>query len=142
MNYQTYYTEGYLGSNGYMGENYHLWNYSEKELKKLLLQEYKKNGIKASIRKNRGGWTTSLTITISANESDLTEEVDEWEKQYGAKYGIQVNQYRNYDDRFTEDFNRKLNLIYQITNSFNYNKSNGMVDYYDVGFYYGIRVKC
>lgn len=138
MNYTTTITNGYMGSIGYKGCNYHLWNYSEKELKKLLLQEYKKNGFKASIRRNRGGWTTSLTITITASESDLTEKVSDWERDYG----IQVNQYREYDERFTADYNRKLRFLYQITNSFNYDNSNGMVDYFDCGFYYSIYVKC
>jgi len=131
-------TEGYMGGGGYIGCNYHLWNYSEKQLKSLLLQEFKENGIKASIRKNRGGWSYSLTITVKASENDLTENVDDWDKQYG----IQCNQYRDHDDRFTADFNRKLNLIYRIVNSFNYDKSNAMVDYFDVGFYYHVDVKC
>ena len=139
MNYQTTTTNGYMGHPGYEGCNYHLWNYSETELKKLLLQEYKKNGFKASIRKNRGGWTTSLTITLTANKSDfIISELDEFE----LKYGVQVNQYRDYDERFTDDFNKKLNLFYQITHSFNYDESNAMVDYFNVGFYYGIYVKC
>lgn len=140
MNYTTITTQGYMGNPGYEGCNYHLWNYSGTELKKLLLQEYKKNGIKASIRKSRGGWTTSLAITVKADKSDFIDyESNEWEMKYG---GVQVNHYRDYDERFTADFNRKLNLLYQITSSFNYDNSNGMVDYFDVGFYYSVNVKC
>lgn len=140
MNYQTITTEGYMGHPGYKGCNYHLWNYSGTELKKLLLQEYKKNGIKASIRKGRGGWTTSLTITITADKTDFVDYAGlyEWEKDYG----VQVNHYRPYDDRFTFKFNQKLNLIYMITRSFNYDNSNGMVDYFDTGFYASFYVKC
>ena len=140
MNYNTITTEGYMGHPGYQGENFRSWNWSEKELKRLLLQEYKKNGIKASIKRNRGGWTTSLTITITADKTDFVDYADlyEWEK----KYGVQVNHYRAYDDRFTFKFNQKLNLIYMITRSFNYDNSNCMVDYHDTGFYVGFYVKC
>ena len=137
MNYQTTFTDGYMGGGGYTGCNYPLWK-SDKELKTLLLQEYKKHGFKVSIRKGRGGWTTSLTITLTATENDLTESASEWEKEHG----IMANQYRDHDSRFTEEFNKKLNFFYQITNSFNYDRSNSMVDYFDTGFYYTIYVKC
>ena len=133
MNYQTITTDGYMGSIGYKGCNYHLWN-TEKELKNLLMQEFKKNGIKASIRRNRGGWSYSLTITITADPKDLKVDYD--------GYPIQTNHYRLWDDRFTFSFNNKLNLAYSIVQSFNRDNSNSMYDYYDVGFYVGFRVKC
>ncbi len=132
MNYQTITTEGYMGSTGYKGCNYHLWN-TEEELKGLLLQEFKKNGIKASVRRNRGGWSYSLTITLTATQNDLTEEY--------RGYPISTNHYRDYDSRFTEEFNKKLNLAYRIVNSFNRDGSNSMVDYFDVGFYCSFYVK-
>lgn len=134
MNYSVISTDGYMGSMGYKGCNYHLWNYSEKELKRLLLQEFKKNGIKASIRKNRGGWTTSLTITITADPSVLNE--------YGHGT-LDINYfYLDRENRFTEAFKNKLILANDIIRSFNRDNSNVMVDYFDVGFYYSIHVKC
>lgn len=137
--YETVETDGYMGSRGYKGCNYGLWH-SDTELKNLLLQEYKKNGIKATIRKNRGGWTYSLTITIKADQSVLTDDFDDSERHYDGT--ISVNEYRDHDDRFTEDFNRKLNLIYRITSSFNRDDSNAMVDYFSCGFYTRFYVKC
>lgn len=135
MEYKTTYTDGYMGSVGYKGENYHLWNYSEKELKRLLLQEFKKNGIKASIRRNRGGWHYSLTITITAEPSDFIEPYD------GCPYAL--NQYYlEREDRFTDAFMEKIVLANDIIRSFNRDNSNAMVDYFDVGFYYSIYVKC
>ena len=35
----------------------------------------------------------------------------------------------------------KLNAITRIIDSYNYDKSNGMVDYFDRGFYYELRSK-
>lgn len=135
MNYQTITTDGYMGSVGYKGCNYHLWNYSEKELKKLLLQEFKKNGIKASIRKNRGGWSYSLTITITADKKDVLVNYN------GDPFDL--NQYHlDRENRFTEAFKNKLILANDIIRSFNRDDSNPMVDYFYVGFYYSIHVKC
>lgn len=135
MNYSVISTDGYMGSVGYKGVNFDAWVWSEKTLKSLLLQELKKNGIKASIRKNRGGWTTSLTITITATAEDFLEPYD--------GYPYDINHYwLDREDRFTEAFKNKLILANEIIRSFNYDKSNGMVDYFDVGFYYSIYVKC
>ena len=121
MNYQTITTDGYMGSVGYKGVNYHLWDYSEKTLKSLLLQEFKKNGIKASIRKNRGGWHHSLTITITANPEDFLEPYD--------GYPYMLNEYHlDREDRFTEAFKQKMILANDIIRSFNKDNSNAMVD--------------
>ena len=132
MNYQTITTEGYMGCPGYRGCNYRSWS-SDRELKTLLSQEFKNNGIKASIKRNRGGWSYSLTITITANRSDFIA--------YDG-YEVAVNQYRDHDKRFTDEFNKTLNLAYRITNSFNMDEGNSMYDYYNVGFYVSFYVKC
>lgn len=46
------------------------WNNAE-ELVKNLKADFKANGIKATIRRNRGGWTTALTITLITQDSDF-----------------------------------------------------------------------
>lgn len=135
MKYSVISTDGYMGSVGYKGCNYHLWDYSVKELKRLLIQEFKKNGIKATIRNNRGGWHYSLTITFTAKPTDFLEPYD--------GYPYQLNHYwLDREKRFTQEFKNKMILANDIIRSFNRDNSNAMVDYFDVGFYYHMQVKC
>lgn len=133
-NYVVEETEGYMGGGGYVGCNYRKWSCQD-ELKTLLIQEFKKNGIKASIRKNRGGWSYSLTITITADKKDVLVNYN------GDPFDL--NQYHlDRENRFTEAFKNKLILANDIIRSFNRDDSNPMVDYFYVGFYYSIHVKC
>jgi len=61
---------------------------------------------------------------------------------YKAVTGNSLNiQYRDidedddYKDVFSPNFRNKLKLIKQVVDSFNYNDSNAMVDYFNRGFY-------
>jgi hypothetical protein len=55
---------------GWEGGNARTWH-SDKELKSFILSDLKKAGIKATIRFNRAGYLTSLTVTITISENDL-----------------------------------------------------------------------
>lgn len=61
---------------GWQGGNAHAWK-TEKELKEMILNDLKKAGIKATLRFNRGGWTTSLTVTIKLTK-DAIKNFVEW----------------------------------------------------------------
>ena len=56
------------------------WN-TEEELVKNLKADFKTNGIKATVRRDRGGWVTALTITVTTQDSDfvsLNKYVEEY----------------------------------------------------------------
>lgn len=75
------------------------------ELKKLILDELKSKGIKATAKTGRGGWTTSFTFSVVIP----TECKDD-----------------------PEPFK---NLVRMVVDSFNYDHSDIMTDYFDCGFY-------
>lgn len=58
---------------GWRGGNNRKWS-TEQELKKFILADCKKAGIKASIRFNRAGYLTSLTCTVQISESEIITE--------------------------------------------------------------------
>ena len=60
------------------------WN-TEDELVKNLKTDFKRNGIKATIRRSRGGWTPSLVININTTEDDFVS-FDEFAKSYYPRY--------------------------------------------------------
>lgn len=64
---------------GWEGGNNRKWN-SEKELKSFLLSDFKKSGIPASVRFNRSGYLTSITVTIKISASDV-KPFDEWREE-------------------------------------------------------------
>lgn len=66
---------------GWQGGNHREWH-SDKELKSLLLADFKRAGIKATIRQNRAGYLTSITTTISISPDEI-KTFDQWEKDGG-----------------------------------------------------------
>ena len=90
------------------------------------------------------------TKWIYENEwQTLTEE--EKQKQYSnyIRYEIEhrhdFNEYhqerKNYP-QFTSVFHKKVCDIFRIANQWNYNNSDSMTDYFDVGYYLDIDIKC
>ena len=65
---------------GWTGGNAHKWS-NDQELKKYLLADLKKIGVKASIRFNRAGYLTSLTMTITMTDKDI-KPFDKWAENY------------------------------------------------------------
>lgn len=51
--------------------------HSDKELKAFLLDDFKKAGIKATVRFNRAGYLTAITCTITVKTSEL-QTYEEW----------------------------------------------------------------
>ena len=66
---------------GWKGGNRSKWH-SEKELKACLLEDFKKAGIKASVRFNRAGWLTSITVTMKIRADEILS-YDEFKKLMG-----------------------------------------------------------
>ena len=153
------------------------WN-TEDELVKNLKTDFKRNGIKATIRRSRGGWTPSLVININTTEDDFVS-FDEFAKSYYPRYRWlytedndlmsyedwcvmddaeakerirQYNMKRSYNE-FREEHQQinhhsvdgytlltksrveRIKKAVEICNSYNYDNSDAMTDYFDVGFY-------
>lgn len=65
---------------GWSGGKRGTWH-SDKELKEMILADLKKAGIKASIRFNRAGYLTSLTMTITI-KADMIKSFEEFRKNF------------------------------------------------------------
>ena len=61
---------------GWEGGNNHKWR-DDKELKSCLLSDFRKAGIKATIRFNRAGHLTSITATMTIYADEI-KSFDEW----------------------------------------------------------------
>ena len=70
---------------GWEGGNSHKWH-SDKELKSFILADMKKAGIAGSVRFNRAGYLTSLTVTIKITEAEI-KSFDEWARDYHVTAG-------------------------------------------------------
>lgn len=92
---------------GYIGENRHKWS-GEKELKDLLKAEFKKNGLKVSVRSERAGWHIGLNFSLKIGEEDIRsfDEYKEglgsmWKADYGKswfRYGIGSGDWMHWSD--------------------------------------------
>lgn len=65
---------------GYKGGNCDKWT-TDEELKKYILADLKRCGIKATLRFGRGDYTTAFTLTITI-KPEMIKTFEEWEKNY------------------------------------------------------------
>lgn len=100
--------QGWTGCNAHNG----LWG---QDLKKAILNELKKNGIAATARTGRGGYTTRFDFTIKVP----------------AEF---IETYSEYGDR-VEPIKEFQRFVVSIVDSFNSDHSNAMIDYFDCRFY-------
>lgn len=77
---------------GWQGGNNTTWH-SDKELKALLLADFKKAGIAASVRFGRGGYLTSITVTIKIS----AEEIKPFEA-WGNGFQVMAGRWNYYTD--------------------------------------------
>ena len=164
------------------------FSYYGAELAKLIRDDLKKRGVKGvTVRSDRSGYTTSITVTVKATAEDLAsieegaerydqgrftidlgrdlyingrwvymheyEQMNDEEKeqlyytylseQIKGVSGFSVyHQDRNRDAwELTTAFYYKCLAVYQIANQWNYNHSDSMTDYFDVGYYLDIDIK-
>lgn len=71
------FVDGYGLYDGWEGGNARTWS-NDKELKTFILSDFKKAGIKATIRFNRAGFLTSLTATIKMSRN-MIKPFDQYE---------------------------------------------------------------
>lgn len=96
------FVDGYGLYDGWEGGKNRRWH-TDKELKQFLLEDFKKAGIKATVRFNRAGYLTSITVTIKITENDI-KTFEEWDSD---SYHIVAHSWNNYRDE-----NGKLQTIF------------------------------
>lgn len=63
-----------------------------------------------------------------------------YENQVSGSYDINHYHLDKYDT-FTAGFSAKVNAVHECIKSWNYDESNGMVDYFNTNFYYTLKIK-
>ena len=81
-------------------------------------------------------WHEQYYKMNSAEQRELRRKAARYEWEKYTQRGQQLNKYYLDDyKQFTTAFLEKLKRIRKIANAYNYDESNGMVDYFDTGFY-------
>jgi len=85
---------------GWEGGNNKKWN-SDKELKAYLMADFKKAGIKATIRFNRAGYLTSITTTMTV-KADEIKSLEEYTADYDVSEDYMWLDYEDEDGKHTD----------------------------------------
>ena len=133
-------TAAYMGGTGFVGSNAgkHLYG---AELSQAIRDAIKADGIKGvSVSKESYSGGQSINIKVAITDADLLP-VDSADS-YRTSYSHNISHYHiDSYECFTPEFKAKLHRIVLIAQSFNYDNSNGMVDYYENNFFLNLRVK-
>ena len=150
--------------NGWVGENFD-WNLDIKEIAKIARKYIKDNykDLKTSVRIRRNNYFKALDIEIDANTIELAKTEEDLMSEFNQTQSMRiimnnVNQLspEEYKQRIEELLNDKIKLkgyrlysmkthqtlldIKKFINSYNYDDSDGMIDYFDTNFYLDIRI--
>lgn len=109
---------------------------ADKDAKAVELRALAKQyGIKATVARRH---SSVLVLNIGSGKIDFLGQFNDVDTNYSTSY-IQVNHYRISED-FTGIAQEFLLKAYEIMNEGNYNNSDLMSDYHDVGFYVDINI--
>jgi len=155
------------------------------ELAKAIREDLKRRGVDGcTVRANRSGYTTSITVTIKASEADFVsleelkerypfgffrcdaergfydgskwvynlhemseaEQLDEYNKHLNYLLtnvrGFAIYHHERKDcNELTTAFYNKCLAVFRIADQWNYDNSDIMTDYFDVGYYLDIDIK-
>ena len=156
--YSGEYSDGYMGATRWDGNHSKEYLYGAK-LSKALREAFKKcriHGVTVSSSTYAGG--QSVTVKIKAQPEDFRsfEEFEQEEKfkprdheidlqkEYDwYKEGFSLNHYylERYESILSTPMMKKIRAIKAIVDSYNYDDSNGMVDYFNRGFYESYYIK-
>ncbi len=101
------------------------------DLSKMFKEWLKKTypNCKFSVRQHPGGWTTSLHIGLVGADFYATKDINNTYIQLG------INQHFQCTDQLTPLALEIMENVKDFVMSYNYDRSDAMVDYFDVGFY-------
>lgn len=151
--------------NGWVGENFD-WDLDIKEIAKIARKYIKDNykDLKTSVRIRRNNYFKALDIEIDANTIELAKTEEDLMNEFNQTQSMRiimnnVNQLspEEYKKRIEELLNDKIKLkgyrlysmkthqtlldIKKFINTYNYDDSDGMIDYFDTNFYLHISVE-
>ena len=94
----------------------------------------KKYGVKASLAVNNH---STLVLNVKSGSIDFIKDYGDDES--AAKFGIQVNPY-HFKSHFTGKSVKFLSEVIPAMNSGNHDRSDAMIDYFDVGWYVDVNI--
>jgi hypothetical protein len=94
----------------------------------------KKYGVKASLAVNNH---STLVLNVKSGSIDFIK--DYGDEESAAKFGIQVNPY-HYKSHFTGKSVKFLSEVIPAMNTGNHDRSDAMIDYFDVGWYVDVNI--
>ena len=130
-------SEGYMGAIRWDGSKSHLRLYGS-DLSKAIRNDLKAHGIKdctVSCSSYANGQT--ITVKVTAKDSDFTvDDIEPYKRRQDVSFSLE-------DGRLpiTDEFKTKLKRIKQCLDSYRYDDSNAMVDYFNTNMYYHIVLK-
>jgi len=127
---------GYMGGSVWRGSKSAHSMYGA-ELNRAIREDLRAHGI-TGVSLRKGGYN-HISVTITATGDDFTPE---GAAEYND-WGMQINQYaiEKYAGKFSPGFLKKIMAVNDCVNSYRYDDSNAMVDYFNSNFYYSITVK-
>lgn len=134
--------------------------YMSQEMKKSLAPRIKsvlkKYGVKGTIGVDN---YSTLRVRITKGQLDFVKDVNDYNEEYCRRRGLPLDQYRTNDGyiqvneyyaaehattpelkSFYEELIDAMNGYYEGSENSNYNNSDIMTDYFDVGWYISIRI--
>ena len=137
-------SEGYMGATRWDGNNSHKY-LGDAELAAAIREDLKeymgmpKSHIKVSKESYSMGRHIYVTLKLDYNKHVLNEN----ERLYDYKGELQVNHYylEKLEGLLSGEAIGLLKRARRIVDSYNYDDSNSMVDYFNTNFYYDIRIE-
>ncbi|HSH52530.1 MAG TPA: LPD29 domain-containing protein, partial [Bacteroidales bacterium] len=105
-----------------------------KEITKIIRQHLKKQfpEVKFSVRTDRSGWTSKIIVEIKESPYNYNQ------LEYSPELSKQ--DYIEYSNKHNKEINAILKYCKKLLDSYNFNDSDSMTDYFHVGFYDSISV--
>lgn len=117
---------------GWRGVNARSWR-SEAELKAMVIADCKQAGIPVTVRFGRGGYLTSMTVTIKIKRDEIAT-TDEHDISCLTSRGCSMSDHL-LRQCLTADGYRKYQRVKAIVDSYNRDESDIMTDYFDRDIY-------
>lgn len=119
-------------ADGWRGVKARTWH-TDQELKAMVLADCKKAGIPVTIRFNRAGYLTSMTVTIKIKREEIAT-TDELDISCLTSHGCSMSDCLLRQCLTAEGY-RKYQEIKAIVDSYNRDESDIMTDYFDRDIY-------
>lgn len=136
MSERNFYTQ-----NGWEGNNYDN-NLDIKNIAKIvreyLKEKYPKYKFSITIERYSGG--QSMTISLISSPVNIFTESYLKKENVNKGYAQLNKYYLNTDERLTEDAVKMFEEIKELIDSYNYDDSDAMIDYFDTNFYWHLHI--